>query len=253
MLCTNAEILIALGKTGTISAADQDLLSLVKPLAESSLKQYLQQNLEYAQTVEYLPIGLPRQIPDSLPAGAGDIEFTATRALFVGGRAGSEALQLKNLPVASVGLEVREDVGAYAGQASGAWGSDTILTAGEDFYLDMDYEGISHTGLLFRIGQWPTEPRSVKVTYYGGYSATQMGADAAGAIKLAAIETVVAAFKRAKDRQNSAGPKTSETIGVYSYSTSAQLAADANGVNHDIPYSAMMRLSPYRNFGRLFA
>ncbi len=117
----------------------------------------------------------------------------------------------------------------------------------------VDATGISRTGLLYRNGEWPTIPRCVKVTYLSGWTDAQLNGDAAGAIKLAAIETVAAVFKRQKDRQKSAGPKISESIGKYSYSTSAMLATDAAGLNVGIPASAIALLQPYRNYGRLYA
>jgi hypothetical protein len=252
MIVRKAELLVFMQKASSLAAADEALLDLIHPLAEGVLSAWMQQNLKYEQHVEYLPIGKP-QLDNDYPLS--DIDFRSETAGFIGGRAGTEFLQLKHLPVALTGLEVREDVGAYGGQVSGSFSDETILTLGTDYYLDVDdaSASLSRSGILWRIGAWPAEPRSIKVTYYGGYSATQLAdSTVASAVKLAALQTVSAAFWTAKNlaKSQGIGPKMSESIGKYSYSHAAEWAAAR--LSLAVPQEAMINLQPFRNYGRVF-
>ena len=251
MIATRAEVIIAMGKGSSMSDADVALLDMVHPLAESAIVNYIQQDIGYAQHTEYLPIGQMEGERDNLE----DVRKEGTKAVFVSGKTGHQALQLKHLPVVLTGLQVWEDTDAYAGQASDAFSSDDLLTEGTDYYLDVDdgANDISRTGLIYRYGAWPNEPRTVKVTYYGGFTDAQLNGNMAGAIKLAAIQTVVAAYKSFKAFQGSAtGPKQSESIGKYSYTNAAGSIATQN-MTIDVPFSARALLQPFRNYGRLFA
>lgn len=252
MLTRKAEILTMLGKTTSLTAAEEGLLDLLHPLAEAAVGAYLQMDLSYARHVEYLPIGQPLN-SDSL---IDDVDFRVNTAVNVTGRGGIEMLQLKHTPVWLAGLQVWEDIGANAGQTSGSFGSDSLLTAGDDYWLDVDdgITDISRSGLLHRYGVWPVEPRSVKVSYYGGFTSSQLATNGAGAaVKFAVLRTVVAAFfaARANQRSGGAGLKQSESIGSYSYSLGPGAAGLAGGC--EIPLDAKNLLQPYRNYGRIFA
>lgn len=252
MLITKSEVIEALGQTGTITAANDRLLSLVHPLAESVLKVWLEQNFEYQQRVELYPIG-QESTPD-VDLAVAQFQVSGERVVISGGPSGSTVLHLKHLPVWAASLEIREDVGAYAGQATSAFGTDTTLTAGEDYYLDIDdfTNQLSSSGIVHRIGAWPTEPRSIKVTYYGGFKSGQFTTEKAGVIRYAALLTVLKAYRQMKALQKHDGPVTSETIGKYSWSTSAEIAAAMSVGGFTVPPEATRALSKLRNFGRLF-
>jgi len=260
MIASRAEILIYLGKAASITDADSALLDMLHPLAESALLNWIQNDLGYAQHVEFLPIGGtpgsydPDTLVDAHRSG-GVNGAPGGRFVISGGTDGRSTLQLKHTPVIATAIEVREDLSAYAGQSSDPWNSDTILTQGTDYWLDLDEPAMSRTGLLHRVGSWPNEPRSVKVTYYGGYAASQLNGAAAGAIKLAAILTVVKAFKETKVNQSitTVGSVVSETIGKYSVSYGGGVSAALTGMMIDIPTEAKDLLQPFRNYGRLFA
>lgn len=251
MILRKAEILVFIGKAASITEADEALLHLVHPLAESVLANYLQSKITYQQIVEYLPLGQPQIESDH---SLDDIDFRGSTANLVNGRAGTEFLQLKTTPVILTGLEVREDVGANAGQASGAFSGDSILGLGTDYFLDVDDPSneLSRSGILRRVGVWPAEPRSVRVQYFGGFTSAQLAGEFGGALKLAALMTVSAAYWAAKQNATTSGvgPKMSESIGKYSYSNGQQFAA--SNLTFSIPMDAMNILQPYRNYGRIF-
>lgn len=251
-IATRAEILVALGKSRSISDADSALVDMILPLSDAAVKNYLQTDLHYSQHVEYLPIGSPVAERDDIqePIMRGDV------VTFAHIPPGVDTLQLKHLPVVLSGIEVREDVGAWAGQESQAFADDTLLVLGTDYYLDVDdaANNMSRTGLLYRYGKWPTEPRCIKVTYYGGLTASQLN-NLWGDIKLAAIMTGVHAYQMFKIRQggDGSGPKTSQSIGKYSYTRDAGSIALAMAGDIGVPAHAKSLLFRHRNLGRLFA
>ena len=249
MIASKAEILTLLGKTDSLSAADEALLAMLHPLVESAVEGYLQFEVGYKPHVEYLPIGQSLSDRDLIQ----EPYLRNTTVTFSHVPPGADTLQLKHTPVWLSGLEVREDVGAFAGQASVAFGSDTILAIGDDYYLDVDdaAAGISRTGILYRFGRWPTEPRSIKATYYGGVSHANL-AGAWGDIKLAAAMSVSHCFQLFKSRQDDEGPKQSESIGGYSYSLVAAFANEVASGGAAVPAGAKSLLFRHRNFGRLF-
>jgi hypothetical protein len=265
LIVRKAEVLTMLGKAGSISQSDEALLDMLHPLCESAIATFLQQDLNWSQHVEYLPHGTADHYESTLD----DPDFRTSEVVLVSGRPGSTTLQLKHLPVWRFGLEVREDIDADAGQSTGAFGSSSVLTIGTDYFLDIDdpaaasgqasqengsHLGLSRTGMLHRRGAWPAEPRTVKVTYYGGWAASQLAnRGSASAIKLAYLRTIVASFWSVKSSQTNsgAGLKASEIIGEYSYSLGGQgLASLSAGVH--VPMDAMLLLQPFRNYGRAF-
>lgn len=249
MIVTEGEVWTALQKQATKTAGEEAMLHLIHPLAEAVLKDWMQSNLEYQQYTEYLPIG--QWDVDEGNTSLDNIKKSGGRAVvYSGGDTGTDVLQLKNLPVAKASLAVYEDVGAYGGQSSSPYPASTLLTLGEDYYLDVEGDSdLSKTGFLYRFGAWPVEPRSVKVTYYGGHTAAQFAADEGGSIKMAALITVVNAFKQFVGlKGNAIGQPTSESLGKYSRSLAS---AFGNGI-FTVPYEAQMLLSKKRNMGRLW-
>ncbi len=251
-IVTRAEVLVALGMSASLTDANAALIDMLLPLSDAAIKSYMQNDLQYSQHVEYYPAGSPVAERDDVmePILRGNV------VTFANIPPGVDTLQLKHTPILVGSIEVREDVGAWAGQDPNPFDDTTILTLGTDYYLDVDNAStnMSRTGLLYRYGKWPTEARSVKVTYYGGLNASQLN-NAWGDIKLAAIMTHVHHFQIFKSRQSKtgAGPITSESIGKYSYSRDAFMTRLAILGDLDVPAGAKALLFKHRNLGRLFA
>lgn len=255
MLVRKAEVLVFLGKAASLSAADESLLDLLHPLAEAALHSYMQQDIGHGRHVEYLPIGQSRGGGDSYSLE--DVSFrggAGGSVRFNSSNGGSADLQLKHLPVFLAGLEIRENSSGRAGQTQTSFDDDSLLVAGDDYWLDMDdaESDFSRSGIVRRNGAWSSEPRSIKATYYGGWRSGDMTNDgAAGAIKLAALHTVASAYWLAKHngtRQGS-GPLMSEGIGKYHYSLSQQFLSQ---LTFTVPFEAKQLLQPFRNYGRIF-
>jgi hypothetical protein len=262
MLVRKAECLTYMGLLGNISQDDEALLDLLHPLAEAALQSWMQAELQYQQHVEYYPIGQP-QLAGIEEYQLDDVDFRSSNVVFRNTRSGGPALQLKHTPVVTFGLEVREDPNSNGGQADDAFGDDSLLSLGSDYWLDIDEEisvaaihagtsFLSRTGILYRVSAWPLEPRSVKVTYYAGWTAEQFAGRSAGAVKLAALKTVANAYWGAKANHGASagrGPATSESIGKYSVSYGANGIAN---LQITVPDSAKQDLWPFRNLGRTF-
>lgn len=231
LICSRAEILVYLRKADTaVSGADDALIDLLHPLVESTIQNYLQRELNFSPHVEYLPVGMPNPEQD-FPLE----QYQKQNDVFspVSGT-GLSAIVLSHKPVALAGLRVWEDTSGYAGQGTNAFNDDTELTIGSDFYLDVaDNSDYSTSGILYRIGAWPSEPRCVKVSYYGGYSASQLVGIAAGAIKLATLQQIAFEFsstKRMNPSVGTGGAFIREKIGKYEYELSDTVAEYVMGI-----------------------
>ena len=248
MICDKAEVLVYLRKADTsVSGADDALLDLIHPLAESAIHNYLQNDCNYQQHVEYLPVGTPnieREYPLENYRKSGE------RFVCDSGQTGRESLKLTHTPVTLTGLKVWEDFDANAGQASGAFGSDTELTIGTDFFLDVEGNSdLSTTGLLYRLGAWPTEPRCVKIQYYGGWSALQLTGPRAGSLKLAALRQIAFEFTAALQAKSSSGPKIREKIGKYEYELDSGVAKYLAGMSvGELLPNVKSLLQPFRSY-----
>ena len=252
LLVDEGSLTTALGFVSTPpSEQELALIRLVHPLAEGVFRAWLGHDATYKQRVVFLPLGTP----ETGIEGAEEFQLRGqTLQVSVGVDRGSDVLVLPHTPVWPLSLEVREDVGAYAGQASGAFGSDSVLTLGTNYWLDIDdaSTSLSNSGILRRFGSWPTEPRSVKVTYYGGETAARLASEA-GNLRYACLLTIIKAYKLLKSMQGSrTGPKSNESIGKYSYGTLADVQKVMSGVGFTVPYEAQRAAWPLKNFGRLF-
>lgn len=253
MIVSRAEVLTFIGKDTSLTEDEDVLLNLIHPLAEAAICDFLQQQVEQVLHTEFYPAG--QVYSGDEDTRLSDYELTGGRLIATRGvSASGDELQLQHLPVISSGLRVWEDTGAHAGYASGAFVADTELTHGSDFWLDQDESGLSHTGILRRSGRWPPEPRSVKVTYYGGWTVAQLDAkNAARVLRYAALLTVAKAFweTRTLRKTGGVGGVTSESIGKYSYSTGGGTGAVNTGMVVALPVEAVELLQTQRSY-RLF-
>lgn len=253
MLTTRAEVFEMLGISLTATEGDRALFQLIHRPAEACLMSWLnRESLAYQQHVEYLPQG---SVSDR------EVDFHLSTAERIGDSVhlspigpAPATLQLAHRPVWNYSMEVREDTGANAGQATDAFNSDTILTQGTDYWLDVTGEGvldgsstlISATGLVRHSSAWPSEPRSVKVTYYGGETVTRLAQNMAN-LKWAALLTVVASFRTAEEIQGGTEGAVSESIGKYSYSRDGSAAKQYSMQQFSVPPEAQRAAMPAKN------
>ena len=157
-IVSKSEVLTSLQKA-SFTADEEAMFDLLHPLAEAVLKDWMGSNLEYQSHTEYLPMG-QWDVNDG-DTSLDNIKKSGGRAVIYSSTSGTDVLQLKHLPVALTGLTIYEDVGAYANQSSSPYPASTLLTEGEDYYLDTEGSSdLSKTGFVYRFGAWPLEPRS---------------------------------------------------------------------------------------------
>lgn len=245
-ILTRSEIRVALRKTA-LTDAEQELIRLVQPLAEGALKTWIQHKLEYAQYTELLPAGTRLEPRDDLLR---PITVSGSRAI-VDVPSGENEIQLTHTPAWNTGLVVYMDSAAKGGQASGAFGDSTLLTKGTDYWLDIDDQtnGISQSGILYHSSAWPSLPRTVKVTYYGGQNMTTLMTHGY-AIKAAALQTFLNLYHRLVNASKG-GMKGSEAIGKYSVTYVNQLMAQIGGDGEIVPAAVQRDLWPLRNYSYL--
>lgn len=151
---------------------------------------------------------------------------------------------------------VYEDWTAGGGQGTGDFPTESLLTEGDDYFLDYDAASMSMTGYLIRrYRDWPPYPRCVKVTYTAGLSTTDL-ANKYYFITEAIINEVLDRYKYAKSRQGNTGavgPVEMERLKDYtvkygSTSTVSRIETGKSGLFT----STEMVLDPIVNMGVMF-
>ncbi len=213
MIARRAEILTALGLTSTATDDDIGLVNMLQPRVERAIENYIGFAVEQVTREELLPTFVNPEIDRDLTSwdvvGGRVVEFLG----------GSRVLTVTYAPLRSI-VAVYEDRTAYAGQNPGAFGPETLLTQGIDFYTDVDETGICRSGQLIRLGSWPGTPRSVKIQYVSGYTRAELDGAAgpidASDIALAVIEQIRDDFNWYKRNMPTAyragGPVISERL-----------------------------------------
>ena len=186
----------------TLSAAHDQFLNLIQPWIEKVCWKYIGYSLEQASYTEFLPDGLFSRPP--LAYGI-DIGWD-----LVGGTAMPRSrtdlyegsLTLTNLPVRAV-ASVYENLGAWTtGDLNGNWPAASLLPV-QAYRLDMAVPDLCRSGRLYRVvGNWPSTPRSLKVTYTAGYTQAELDAGF-GDVKMAVLEGVMWWWSKAMIASNS--------------------------------------------------
>lgn len=254
MIVSIAELRAALGLADSITAGDLATLNLVQPKANSAIKDALGYNPETLRATEYYP-----RAEAMVKAASARYEIAGSRAVLVS-TANTDYLQLARLPVRTVHALYVDSDGRF-GQRGGAFGAGTELTAGTDFYLETEQDGLCHSGCLIATTGWPVTPGSIKVDYTAGYTADEFTGRAssgidAGGIHEAVLITAVQAFHQLKAKQKTRagfvpGPIISERMGDYSYTLDSASAAEIAGFHVSVPQAALDKLAKFRHFGQL--
>jgi len=236
-IVSRGEIVAYLGLGASLSEADGGLIELLRGMVENEVRRYCGHEITRPAEpyVSYLPAANDRPPAEPLLA------LESERSAVDDGR----ILQLPHPFVRTDGLEVRVDPGASAGQGSGDFGDETQLTAGVDYFLDADDEGLSRSGQLIHLGSgWPRRARTVRATYFAGFTAAELDG-AYSDVKLAVLDEVALRFRQAKSRQGAdavgTGSIRSESIGGEYSVTYAPAEVESPGLSAD----ARQRLAPY--------
>lgn len=249
-ITTDAQIITLAG--GTMAAEDQAIVSFVRPLAERLVKKFVGFNIEQATYTDLYPLIGQDGMMDMLVDGYEDIggRIVPYNSSMLGS---GSYLSTRQKPVRSI-TSVYENVSAWD-TAGGSWPASALLDPTE-YQLDQEeYGGLSWSGFVYRrSGVWPTEPRTVKITYVAGLTAAELDpatgayAEFAQACYLTAMNGfwLWKQFKtEAAGGSGGAGPVVSERLGDYAVSWSEQGAMDQFSMRFEMPRAAKVILEEY--------
>jgi len=261
------DIKLLLGLSASITDEEQAFISLIHPLAEGLVRQYLKYDPEQKTHTEYFPRHLRSGGPGYGQEGRWSV--SGSRAIWESLDSSDSTLQLTHLPLRLI-TTVHVDTSALHGDSDNAFDVDTMWTHGTDYYGDWDQADVGYSGQLYSYGSWPSEPGTVKVVYRAGYSPAELlgtatedavvgdvittaGVDGSGITRAVHI-TVISQFikgmaLRKKDSVGfTPGVITSERLGDYSY-TLGEGIFGAAGLAASIPDEAKEQLEAYRHWG----
>ena len=239
MITSSSDIQTYLGLASMTALATQ-----VQALAEEHVKDFLGwQEVEQQTWVEYYP-------REQGATNTNDPHYVVAsnhQRAVPGFYYAPNIIQLQQLPVRSI-TEVREDATGYFGQVAGAFGSNTVLQQGSDYFLKTEQGGIAWSGQLVRRAFWfPATIGSVMVTYVAGFTAAELSGRWQ-VFKTAVLETAGDLYMRAKALSMGHKPDiTSEADGggVSASYINNRLA----GVS--VPDAVADMLQPYVNYGEM--
>ena len=257
-----SEILLELGLTSA-TEAQRALAAQALAAAQGAVRRHLKYDPVSASRTEYYPQGQIR------PQGEGSVWEADDNEAYLRARAGSsgDELQVRHIPVrATPAIDLRIDYDGRSGTKADAFNAETQKDEGTDYWpnYDMiDSAGVSvcNDGLIRSHGLWPAEPGSVKIVYTAGYSAAELRGQEnvldASPILHATIEEASRRFKKATVTGYRTGTGflpgivTSESLGDYSYSIDASLAAKLFGSAWDLMGMSKEMLADFVNWGVL--
>lgn len=249
-----AEVLLELGLSAVVTDEERAIAATVLIRAEGAVKQYLGYDPAYQTHTEYLPT-FQTQVRDQEGVWEVDGGEAVLRNLSSGA---TDQLQLTHLPIRSI-TSLYIDYDGRSGAKVDAFPATTLKVEGTDFWpnydmVDSDGVKVCSDGILRSMGQWPTSPGTVKVTYMAGYKDDELhGADLlidASPILEAVINESVRRVKRffAQKKQATGfvtGAITSESLGDYSYSVDGASASQLLG-GGNLTSDTKERLSRFR-------
>lgn len=271
MIVSQAELRVMLGVASSITDEERAVLTLVHQQAENLICRELGYDPEQRQATEYYPRREPAGGPsETVWDSNGQNAYMQSIRM-----AGGKRLQLERLPVRKI-VEVIEDQDGRFGQQTGAFDTNgTTLIEGTDYWLEVEEDNFSASGLLIRTGTWPQEQGTVRVKYVAGYSKlelagfskrlnasttsdtngqyTNVGRDASGIARAVILTVNKAMMTWAQNRKKTtagwtAGQLNSEKLGDYSYTTGGG-SVNTAGLVTALPAEAREELAPFVHYG----
>lgn len=238
-----------LGLTAPYDANDTFIINVLLASVDRVFADYLGYSISEATRTEYYPPRVNLTQRDNLVEG---YERSGTNKVVPIDRYRNErrVICLRHLPVTAI-------VSVY--ENPDAWNTDpptfdNLLTAGDDYALDIDQENASQTGFLIRnTGPWTAGERCVKVTYTAGYTAAQLG-DAYAQLKYAFLMQVMVSFNTVKIHRMAGkaggmpGILSSESLGDWSASYDTLTNARLYGMSNRLAPEVAEILEDYMNY-----
>ena len=253
-----SEVLLHLGLSGTVTETERAIVLECIRSAEGAVQRFLQYDPKTGTRTEYYP-----QLDLTHESSREPIwEISSTDAYMRDlASAASDQLQVRHVPIRSI-TTLHIDYDGRFGTRSGAFGASTLKTEGVDYWpqydgVDSSSVKICRDGIIRSLGLWPNSPGSVKIVYVSGYTDTELhGQDTvidASPILEAVIDEAVRrvnkVYSRMKHRLSGfSGPKTSETLGDYSYSSASGIYDKLVGTMNDILLETQYKLHDFARY-----
>lgn len=170
-----------------------DQMDMIRTGIESSIKKYCRWGLTETTYTSYLPLN-----PNVMGAHVPTAELYSNRYVPGGSR---NRLQLPTMYVTSI-TNIWEDTEALAGYGASDFGSEELLVAGTDYFLEKDQgSSYSWSGGVIRVGRaWSSIPGTIKATYVSGFTNTDLQG-AQNGLRLATIRECADHYVRLKRMQ----------------------------------------------------
>ena len=178
----------------TPSPTQSDAMDVVVSGMSSAIARYCRWNLVEKTLTSYLPLN-PVAVGYHVPTAEVGYGFGAVTS-------GRNRLQLPAMHVKSL-TTIHEDQGAKAGFNAEDFPSTTLLTAGDDYFLEKDSGSTySESGGVIRVGyNWSSVPGTIKVVFVAGFSESELAGEQ-NALRYATIREAARAWI-ARQRENS--------------------------------------------------
>jgi len=255
-IVTSTEAYLELGLTSPTAVEVRIVLASIRK-AEGAVKRYLRYDPVQRSRTEYLPLG---DLNAGRSAAIWEVNDTEAYQSEGAGSSGGEII-LRHLPVrSSVAMIVHTDSDGRSDTTVNAFAEQK--TEGSDFWpnydgKDSDGYKICRDGIIRHVGAWPSTPGSIRIAYTAGYSSDEFRSvdslvDATPIWDAALDETIRRAKKVFLNMKSvhgwAAGPKSSEKLGDYSYSTGST-ADTAFGGTWDLHAETKEKLREFVNWG----
>lgn len=170
----------------TPSAIQSDAMDVIVAGMSSAIARYCRWSLVEKTLTSYLPLN-PVAVGYHVPTADIGYGFGAVTS-------GRNRLQLPAMHVKSL-VSINEDYGAKAGVGSEDFPSTTLLTAGDDYFLEKDSGATySESGGVIRVGcNWSSVPGTIKVVFVAGFSESELSGEFNG-IRYATIRECARAW-----------------------------------------------------------
>jgi len=262
-----SEAILELGLSSSITEEERAIVNQAIVKAEGAVKRFLRYDPTLRRRTEYYP-----RHDASLGRGVSIMEVSSTQAYerqLVSGQ--TSELQLMHIPIrSSPAMELRIDYDGRSGARVGSFGAETVKVEGEDFWANYDqFDGsgnkVCSDGILRSMGLWPQTAGTVRVIYTAGYTNIELrGQDEpdvdgndildASPIWTAVLEETKRRVEQVMVRRKSstgwtAGPKSSESLGDYSYSIDTSLSKALYGSSVELMDEMKMLLQSFVHMG----
>jgi hypothetical protein len=240
-----------LGLSAPYDANDTFVLNVLIAAVDRLFADFLGYSISQATRTEYYPPRVNLNNRDNLVDG---YERSGTNKVVPVDRYRNErrVLMLRHLPVTEI-VSVYENPDAWLTHPA-SFPAENLLTAGDDYSLDIDQNGASQTGFLIRnTGPWSVAERCVKVTYTAGYTAEQLGEDFAE-LRMAFLNQVQVSFNTVKIHRMAGrvggmpGLIASESLGDWSASYDTASNAMLYGLQTKLAPGVMQVLEDHINY-----